>query len=97
MKSKLDGEPQVIDITKGGKGRKQKPNFALDLPVLYPSGRELSAAKVQDLKELLKLIPSDAKSFYNFLKNVNSGDFVDDADGLGNSIDFEVEEQYIEE
>ena len=97
MKSKLEEQPQVIDISKGGKGRKQKPNFALDLPTLYPDGRELSADKILDLKELLKLIPADAKSFYSFLRNVASGDFIDDADGLGNSIDFEIEENLIED
>ncbi|CAH2098877.1 unnamed protein product [Euphydryas editha] len=96
MKSKLEEEAQVIDISKGGKGRKQKPNFALNLPTLYPNGRELSAAKIQDLKELFKLIPADAQSFYSFLKNVPSRDFVDDADGLSNFIDFDIEENFME-
>lgn len=97
MKSKLDDEPQVIDISKGGKRRKQKPNFAIDLPTLYPNRRELSAAKIQDLKDLLKLIPADAKNFYSFLRNVSSGDFIDDADGLGNTIDFDIENNLMED
>lgn len=53
----------MIDISKGLKGRKQKPNFTLDLPILYPNGRELSASKVQDLKALLNFIATDAKGF----------------------------------
>ncbi|KAJ0177334.1 hypothetical protein K1T71_007343 [Dendrolimus kikuchii] len=97
MKSKLEEEPQVIDISRGGKGRKQKSNFAIDLPILYPTGRELSTAKIQDLKELLKLIPTDAKGFYSFLRNAASSDFIDDTEGLGNSVDFDIEENCIED
>ncbi|KAL4713786.1 hypothetical protein ACJJTC_012303 [Scirpophaga incertulas] len=97
MKSNLDEEARVVDISKGAKNRKQKPNFVLDLPILYPNGRELSSAKIQDLKELMKLVPSDAKAFYGFLRTVTPGDFVDDADGLGNSVDFDIDETYIED
>ncbi|CAB3241842.1 unnamed protein product [Arctia plantaginis] len=97
MKSKLEEEPQVIDISKGRKGRKQKPNFDLDLPILYATGRELSTAKIKDLKELLKLIPTDAKGSYSCLKNAASSDFIDDTDGLGNSVDYDIEENYIED
>lgn len=87
----------MIDISKCGKVRKHRPSFALDLPILFPNRRGLSAAKITDLKELLKLIPTDAKGFYSFLKNVASGDFIDDADGLGSSIDFSVEFFFIED
>ncbi|CAB3240031.1 unnamed protein product [Arctia plantaginis] len=97
MKSKLEEEPQVIDISKGGKGRKQKPNFDLDLPILYPTGRELSTAKIKDLKDLLKLIPTDAKGSYNFLRNAASSDFINDTDGLDNSVDYDIEENFIED
>ena len=45
MKTQLEEKAQVIDISKGGKGRKQKPNFAIDFPILYPKGRELSTEK----------------------------------------------------
>ncbi|KAL4703022.1 hypothetical protein ACJJTC_019240 [Scirpophaga incertulas] len=38
-----------------------------------------------------------AKAFYGFLRTVTPGDFVDDADGLGNSVDFDIDETYIED
>ncbi|CAB3240707.1 unnamed protein product [Arctia plantaginis] len=97
MKSKLEEEPQVIDISKGGKGRKQKPNFDLDLPILYPTGRELSTAKIKDLRELLKLIPTDAKGSYNFLRNAASSDFINDTDGLAEEEDWNEETSVAEE
>lgn len=65
----------------------------MDLPILYPDGRELSEAKIKDLKELLKLIPADAKPFYSFLRNIGSNNFVDDTEGFGNTIDFEIDEE----
>lgn len=86
-----DPEPKIIDISKGTKARKTNIDFQTDLPVLYPGGRELSSAKIKDLKEILKLVPQDAKTFYNFLKNANSADFEDDVDGFGTNIDFDVD------
>lgn len=41
---------------------------------------------------MLKLIPNDSKSFYNFLKTITPGDFVDDTEGFGAATDFDVEE-----
>uniref|UniRef100_A0A6P7FQ29 Uncharacterized protein LOC114331484 n=1 Tax=Diabrotica virgifera virgifera TaxID=50390 RepID=A0A6P7FQ29_DIAVI len=93
MKTKFYEEPQIVDITKRVKGRKVKPDFDTELPLLWPNGKELSLAKVKDLKEMMKLIPSDSKPFYNFLKNTESRDFIDDAEGFGENIDFELEEQ----
>lgn len=92
MKSKLTDEPTVVDISKRAKNRKSKPHFNMDLPLLYPDGHELSDAKIKDLREMMKLIPVDAKPFYNFLKTTRSNDFIDDIDGFGRVIDFEVED-----
>lgn len=86
-----DPEPKIVDISKGTKSRKTNIDFQTDLPVLYPEGRELSSAKIKDLKEILKLVPQDAKTLYNFLKNANSADFEDDVDGFGIRIDFDVD------
>ncbi|CAG9791146.1 unnamed protein product [Diatraea saccharalis] len=91
IKSKLDDDCKIVNISKGAKGRKVRPNFEMELPILYPEGRELSSAKVKDLKEMMKLIPADAKPFYNFIKNVRSSDFIDDTEGFGSAIDFEIE------
>lgn len=92
MKSKLTDDAKNIDISKGGKGRKKPIDFESTLPLLHPEGRELSTEKIKDLKDILKLIPSDAKPFYIFLKTARSGAYVDDVDGFGSSVDFDVEE-----
>lgn len=72
MKSKLTDDAKNIDIGKGGKGRKKPIDFESTLPLLHPEGRELSTEKIKDLKGILKLIPSDAKPFYIFLKTARS-------------------------
>lgn len=90
MKCRVTDEPHIVDISKG---RKNKTTlFDAELPLLWPNGRELSAAKIKDLKEMLKLIPNDSKSFYDFLKTITPGDFADDTEGFGADIDFDVEE-----
>ncbi|KAH9631331.1 hypothetical protein HF086_007666 [Spodoptera exigua] len=60
MKSKLTDVAKSIDICKGGKGRKNQIDFETALPLLHPEGRELSTEKIKDLKDILRLIPSDA-------------------------------------
>lgn len=40
---------------------------------------------------MLKLVPKDAHSFYNFLKNVQ-GNFVDDIEGFGNFVSNDYED-----
>lgn len=57
----------IVDITKHSKDR-QTSSKNIELPPLYPDGRPLSLAKIKDLKDMLSLIPKDAKPFYNFLK-----------------------------
>ncbi|CAG9822849.1 unnamed protein product [Phaedon cochleariae] len=89
MNSRLGDDPKIVDISKGG--RKNRTTFDTELPLLWPDGRELSAAKIKDLKEMMRLVPNDSKSFHDFLKTVTSGDFEDDAEGFGASIDFDVE------
>lgn len=90
MRSKLTDNPQVVDISKSRKGKSRFDK--IELPLLWPNGRELSDAKVKDLKEIIKLVPNDSKSFYQFLKTVKSGEFVDDLEGFGLTIDFDTEQ-----
>lgn len=54
---------------------------------LHQDGRELSREKINDLK----LKSADAKAFYNFVKNTRTGNFLDDTDGFGPLIDFNIE------
>lgn len=91
MRSKLTDQPQVLNISKL---RKNKPRFdQIELPLLWPNGRELSDAKVRDLKEILKLVPNDSKLFYQFLKTVKTSEFVDDIEGFGLTIGFDAEQK----
>ena len=46
---------------------------------------------------MLKLVPSDAKPFYNFLKDTRSGTFTDNVDGFGASVDFDIEELFTQD
>lgn len=93
MKTKLSCEAASVDIGKGTKKRRKPIDFNVDLPLLYPEGRELSNDKIKDLKEVVKLVPADAKPFYNFLKTMKGGDFIDDIDGFGSTLDFEPEDE----
>lgn len=81
-----------MDITKKCKGCKQEYDKSIELPLLWPNGKPLSTAKLNDLKELLQLVPPDAKHFYTFLDNAESHEFDDDVEGFGPAIDFQFEE-----
>lgn len=56
---------------------------------LWPNGKSIPEAKLNDLKSLLHLIPEDAQGFYKKL----TGDVTveDDIDRFSGEIDFEVE------
>lgn len=64
----------------------------IQLEKLWPNGKPLSKEKIKDLKELLRYVPSYALPKYAFLEDVAEGDFLDDIDGFGGAIDFELEE-----
>lgn len=82
----------IVDIGKRTKGRRASIARIL-LPLLWPEGKALSKEKINDLKDLLSLIPKDAKPFFNFLKTQPSAEFVDDVDGFGEGLDFELEDE----
>lgn len=89
MKKKVDGPFQSVSILRRGKPIDFKN---IELEKLWPTGKPLSTEKVNDLKQLLELVPEDKKEFYSFLYDVPTADFVDDVDGFGEFIDFEPEE-----
>ncbi|XP_028166463.1 uncharacterized protein LOC114357160 [Ostrinia furnacalis] len=80
IKNDLDEEPQVVNIEKAGKGRKPVLKN-IDLPGRWPNGKSLSKEKIKDLRELLKLVPADARSFYDFLKGAQGVTMEEDVDG----------------
>lgn len=64
---------------------------SVELDKLWPDERPLSKEKVNDLKEILKLVPEEDIHFYSFLGITPVGNFINDVDGFGETIDFEVE------
>lgn len=90
MKRKIDDDFQIVDIAKINS---KTINFGkVELEQLWPNGRPLSEAKLNDLMELMELVPDKYKYFYEFLGVVTTHDFIDDAEGFGEAIDFELEE-----
>lgn len=88
MRNKIDGDFQCVDIKKRGPLIDFKD---IELENLWPNGRVLSTEKINDLKQLLKLVPDKKKNFYSFLETVQTRDFMDDVDGYGEFVDFELE------
>nr|CAI5827690.1 unnamed protein product [Callosobruchus analis] len=62
-----------------------------------PNGKPISAEKAKDLKDILKLVPQDAKLFYAFLRSSETEDYDEDIEGLGPNIDFEIDESFLED
>lgn len=88
MFQKPGGDFQIVNIQKRGKPICFKE---VCLEKLWPDGQTLSKEKINYLKDLLKFIPRDAQEHYSFLENVMQGDFLDDVDGFGECLDFELE------
>lgn len=88
MKKKFDDDFQSVNIAKAGSQLDFK-NVVLD--ELWPEGRPLSKEKVKDLKEIMSLVPDEYKYFYEFLENTQTAEFIDDLDGFGETVDFEIE------
>lgn len=88
MFQKPGGNFQTVNIQKRGKPIELKE---VRLEKLWPNGQPLSKEKVKDLKDLLAFIPSAAQENYSFLENIAEGDFLDDVDGFGECIDFQLE------
>lgn len=89
MRKEIDGHFQTVNLAKIG-CQLDFENIVLNN--LWPTGRPLSQEKVKDLTEMLGLIPPEHRHFYDFLRNVEARDFIDDVDGFGEFIDFDVEE-----
>lgn len=88
MRKKIGDEFQTVDIEKSFC---QLDFENIPLNNLYPTGRPLSKEKIKDLKDMLDLVPEEYRIFYKFLDHTNAADFIDDVDGFGQYIDFEVE------
>lgn len=88
MKSNLAEEYKVIDIKKNLRGRQYSITKAIMEP-LWPTGKPVAEAKINDLKSMLHLIPQDSHDFY--VKLVGNTDIEEDIEGFSGQPDFEVE------
>lgn len=85
-------EYREIDLSKKKIGRpSSKPIFSEALKPLWPDGKLISSAKLQDIKSYMYLIPKPEQHFYRNLKG-DSG-IIDDIDGFNGVPDFEIEDQ----
>lgn len=82
---------KIVNIQKRGKPISLKE---IRLEKLWPEGQPLSKEKVKDLTELLKFLPSAAQQTFSFLENIVQRDSLDDVDGFGENVDFELENDY---
>lgn len=91
MRKKIDGPFQSVNLNKTGYPLDMKD---IVLGILWPTGRNLSKEKIKDLRSMMNLIPPEHRHFYyERLNRVGEADFIDDIDGFGEMIDFEVETQ----
>ncbi|XP_037047212.1 uncharacterized protein LOC119082004 [Bradysia coprophila] len=94
-------EPAILNMAKKIGGPYQRVNIQklrcplqlknVVLEKLWPTGRPLSKEKIQDLRSMMGLVLEEHRSFYDFLDEVQEADFIDDVDGFGENIDFEIE------
>lgn len=88
MRAETSGPFQTVNLKKNNCDMDFKNVI---LSELWPSGRPLSKEKIKDLREMLDLIPLEHRDFYDSLDYAQETDFVDDIDGFGEFVDFEVE------
>ena len=88
IKSDHNDEAYVtVDLRKKQQGRPSNSNFYGLFEPLRPKGKTISPPKLEDLKSMLHLIPSDAKHFYHSL--IADEQIIDDIEGSNGIVDFE--------
>ncbi|KAL0822827.1 hypothetical protein ABMA28_004824 [Loxostege sticticalis] len=87
-------EHQELNIEKKIKGKSLELTQD-DFTLLWPNGKEIPQAKLDDLKSLFEFIPKDCLDFYNSLQGNST--LQDDIDGFGGEPDFNIENQEQEE
>lgn len=83
---------ETVNIKKSvrGKSSVNPGDVFSDLVELWPNGKPVAEAKLQNLRELFHLIPQDAMEFYNNL--VGDPSITEDVDGYNVAeLDFEIE------
>lgn len=83
------GEIQNLDVSKKSKGISIQFSEE-DFDLLWPQGKAIPQAKLEDLRSMYSLIPEDCHEFYDSLKgNSCTSEYVD---GYGPSLDFDLED-----
>ncbi|CAG4955556.1 unnamed protein product [Parnassius apollo] len=84
------GQTHEVDLNKKPKRRAINNPLTLSrhYEQLWPQGKPISQPKLEDIKFLLHLVPSDARKYYENL--TGSRDLEDDVEGFDGSIDIEV-------
>lgn len=71
------------------KGRRDQSNFSYFLKPLWPNGKPVAEAKINDIKSYLHLIPA---SDYHFYTNITGNPSIEeDIDGFNGELDFELD------
>lgn len=78
---------QTVNIQKKGKPISYKD---ICLEKLWPEGHSLSNEKIKDLRELLTFVPKESRQDYSFLNTIAGREFLDDIDGFGENVDFDL-------
>lgn len=89
MRQSLKEDFKELNIDKNIKGNVLEINKN-DLCLLWPEGKPISPAKLNDLQSLFPYIPEDCIEFYKALRS--SEGIIEDVDGYCGSLDFEIEE-----
>lgn len=83
-------EYQEINIRKGrGKKTENVGIFSKNLSELWPDGKEIPQAKLDDIKSYMHLIPAVAHPFYEKLKGNSAVE--EDIEGFNGELDFEID------
>uniref|UniRef100_A0A6P7GZ20 Uncharacterized protein LOC114348666 n=1 Tax=Diabrotica virgifera virgifera TaxID=50390 RepID=A0A6P7GZ20_DIAVI len=83
---------QTISIKKSSRGRTANQEIFSVLIPLWPNGKPIAEAKLQNLKEMMHLIPADALTFYQNLQGANVTEDVEGYNVNVEDLDFEVDE-----
>lgn len=86
------GDSQKLDLSKKNKGVLIQFSEE-DFEVLWPQGKAIPQAKLEDLRSMFTLIPEDCHAFYNTVKGNSC--INEDVDGYGPTLDFDLEDEEI--
>lgn len=80
-----------VNIEKRCRGRQSTTPFPAEilLTQLWPDGKEINKLKLEDIKSMMHLIPTDAHAFYSNL--IGNSVIDEDVGGFNELLDFEIE------